>query len=94
MTLNKFDEVSVRTNLRAAEVSWFCDLCGGDTAYLGTIDGERRSSFEHCSNILFEAERLGYQNILLPTSYIVGQDALAFAAAVAPARRRSICWWQ
>ena len=88
MTLNRFDEVPVRTKPRAAEVSWFCDLCGGDTAYLGTIDGERRSNFENCSNILFEAERLGYQNILLPTSYIVGQDALAFAAAVAPRTSR------
>jgi len=88
MTLNRFDEVSVRTKMRAAEVSWFCDLCGGDTAYLGTIDGERRSNFENCSNVLFEAERLGYQNILLPTSYIVGQDALAFAAAVAPRTSR------
>ncbi|MDQ3253636.1 MAG: LLM class flavin-dependent oxidoreductase, partial [Acidobacteriota bacterium] len=88
MTLNRFDEVPVRTKSRAAEVSWFCDLCGGDTAYLGTIDGERRSNFENCSNILFEAERLGYQNILLPTSYIVGQDALAFAAAVAPRTTR------
>lgn len=78
-----FEAVPVRTDLRAAEVSWFCDLCGGDTAYLGTIDEERRSNFEHCRNILLEAEKLGYQNILLPTSYIVGQDALVFASAMA-----------
>ncbi len=84
MAVTMLDEVSVRTEMRAAEVSWFCDLCGGDTAYLATIDGQRRSNFKHCSDILLEAERLGYQNILLPTSYVVGQDTLAFASAIAP----------
>ncbi|MEJ7712406.1 MAG: LLM class flavin-dependent oxidoreductase [Pyrinomonadaceae bacterium] len=52
------------------------------------MDEERRSNYEHCSNILLEAERLGFQNILLPTSYIVGQDALAFASAIAPSTSR------
>jgi alkanesulfonate monooxygenase len=79
-----FEEVSVRTPTRAAEVSWFGDLCNGDTAYIGTTDGERRSNFRHCRDIVLEAEQLGFQNILLPSSYIVGQDTLAFAAAIAP----------
>ncbi|MEJ7616026.1 MAG: LLM class flavin-dependent oxidoreductase [Pyrinomonadaceae bacterium] len=83
MTVQQYDQVPVRTDVRAAEVSWFCDLCGGDTAYLGTIDAERRSNFAHCRDILLEAEKAGFQNILLPTSYIVGQDALVFAAAMA-----------
>ena len=70
--------------MRAAEVSWCGDLCNGDTAYIGTTDGERRSNYHHCRDIVLEAERLGFQNILLPSSYIVGQDTLAFAAAMAP----------
>ncbi|MCU0824294.1 MAG: LLM class flavin-dependent oxidoreductase [Leptospira sp.] len=63
------------------EVAWFCDLCNGDYRYLGVPDGDLRSSFEHCSEIIRTADELGYQNILLPSSYQVGQDTLTFAAA-------------
>ena len=35
----------------------------------------------HCSNILKTADSLGYDNILLPSSYQVGQNVLGFAAA-------------
>jgi alkanesulfonate monooxygenase len=66
------------------EVSWFDDLCSGDTAYLGVLDNKRRSNYEHCRKILLTAEKMGYRNILLPSSYIVGQDPLLFAAALAP----------
>ena len=76
--------VAVRTTQRVAEIAWFDDLCGGDTEYLGTLDGSRRSNFAHCSDILLTADKLGYQNILLPTSYVVGQDPIAFASAIAP----------
>lgn len=75
--------VSVRTTDRVAEVAWFCDLCGGDTEFLGQLDPDRRSSFEHCRDILLTAERQGFKNILLPTSFVVGQDPIAFASAVA-----------
>jgi alkanesulfonate monooxygenase len=88
MSRQSFQEVPVRTRERAAEVSWFGDLCNGDTAYIGTTDGERRSNYRHCRDIVLEAERLGFQNILLPSSYIVGQDTLAFAAAIAPQTSR------
>lgn len=81
--LDTITPVSVRTTERLAEIAWFCDLCGGDTEFLGQLDPGRRSSFEHCRNILLTAERQGFKNILLPTSYIVGQDPLAFASAVA-----------
>jgi alkanesulfonate monooxygenase len=47
-------------------------------------DNERRSNFSHCGNITLAAEKLGYSNILLPTSYTVGQDVLTFAAGIAP----------
>lgn len=81
------NSVAVRTTQRLAEFAWFDDLCGGDTLYLGTLDPKRRSNFRHCSNILLTADKFGYQNILLPTSYVVGQDVLAFASAIAPKTR-------
>ncbi len=84
MPLTSIQPVSIRTSQRVAEVSWFDDLCGGDTAYLSVLDGERRSSFAHCSDITLTAEQLGYSNILLPTSYTVGQDVLTFASGIAP----------
>jgi alkanesulfonate monooxygenase len=81
---DNYKTVPIRTVKRAAEIAWFDDLCGGDTQFLGTIDPERRSNFTHCSNIIKTADRLGFQNILLPTSYVVGQEVLPFAAAMAP----------
>lgn len=77
-------QVKIRTQERVVEVAWFDDLCGGDTQYLGTIDPARRSNFANCSAIIETADQLGYQNILLPTSYVVGQEVLPFAAAMAP----------
>lgn len=71
----------IRSEDNAVEVAWFCDLCNGDYRYLGVPDGDLRSSFEHCSDIIRLADSLGYQNILLPSSYQVGQDTLTFAAA-------------
>lgn len=76
--------VSIRTPQRVAEVAWFNDLCGGDTQYLSVLDSKRRSSFKHCAAITLAADRLGFSNILLPTSYTVGQDVLTFAAGMAP----------
>jgi len=75
--------VRVRTPERACEVAWFDDLCGGDTEFLGVPDPARRSSFDHCSDILRRAEALRYDNILLPTSYMDGQETIPFAAAAA-----------
>jgi alkanesulfonate monooxygenase len=76
--------VEARTEKRVCEVAWFDDLCGGDTAYLGTIDPSRRSNYQHCGDIIKTADKLGFQNILLPTSYVVGQEVLPFASAMAP----------
>lgn len=73
----------IRTKERVAEIAWFGDLCGGDTQFLGVLDHERRSNYRHCRNIVQNADRLGYSNILLPTSYMVGQEVLPFAAAMA-----------
>ena len=74
----------IRTVERQAEVAWFSALCGDDYEFLGVPDGTLRSNYEHCGDIVRRADAHGFQNILLPSGWIVGQDALAFAAAMAP----------
>ena len=71
-------------DLDAVEVSWFAALCSDDYEFLGVPDGKLRSSFEHCSSIVKEAEAQGFRNILCPSSYQVGQDTLSFVAGCAP----------
>lgn len=75
-------EVRIRTPERRAEVAWFSALCSDDYRYLGIPEGDLRSSFAHCSEIVQTADQLGYDNILLPSGWIAGQDALTFAAAM------------
>jgi len=82
--MNEIKSASIRTEERVAEISWFDELCGGDTQYLGVMEGERRSNYAHCRDILLTAEQLGYNNILLPSQFNVGQDVLSFASAMAP----------
>jgi alkanesulfonate monooxygenase len=84
MLNSTFQSVPIRTEKRVCEVAWFDDLCGGDTQFLGTVDPARRSNFAHCSKIIKTADKMGFQNILLPTSYVVGQEVIPFAAAMAP----------
>lgn len=71
-------------DLQESEVSWFSALCSDDYAYLGVPDGALRSSWEHCRDIALTAEKLGFRNILAPSSYQVGQDTLSFVAGMAP----------
>lgn len=71
-------------DLDALEVSWFSGLCSDDYRYLGVPDGALRSSWEHCRDILLEAEKQGFRNILCPSSFQVGQDTLSFVAGCAP----------
>lgn len=71
-------------DLDAAEVSWFAPLCSDDYRYLGVPDGALRSSFENTSRLAQTADRLGFRNMLCPSSYQVGQDTLSFVAAMAP----------
>lgn len=75
-------------DLDAAEVSWFSALCSDDYQFLGVPDGALRSSFEHCRDIVLEAEAQGFRNILCPSSYQVGQDTLSFVAGMAPLTSR------
>ena len=71
-------------DLKAAEFSWFSALCSDDYQFLGVPDGDLRSSWDHCSDIVKEAEAQGFRNILCPSSYQVGQDTLSFVAGCAP----------
>jgi len=71
-------------DLTASEVSWFSALCSDDYQFLGVPDGDLRSSWAHCSNIVKTAEQQGFRNILCPSSYQVGQDTLSFVAGCAP----------
>jgi alkanesulfonate monooxygenase len=80
----KWETVAIRTEERVSEIGWFDDIIGGDTEYLGVLDTDRRSNYEHCRNIILHAEDRGFKNILFPTAFTVGQEALTFAAAIAP----------
>lgn len=80
--------MALRTTVRACEVAWFAALCADDYEYLGVPDGRLRSNFAHCGEIVRRADDWGYQNILLPSGWIVGQDALTFAAAIGPRTRQ------
>lgn len=71
-------------HLDGVEVSWFAPLCNGDFEYLGVPDNRYKSTFKNTSEVLLTADRLGFRNILCPSSYQVGQDTLTFASAVAP----------
>jgi alkanesulfonate monooxygenase len=71
-------------DLDAAEVSWFAPLCSDDYQYLGVPDGSLRSSWENTREVALTADRLGFRNILCPSSYQVGQDTLTFVSAMGP----------
>jgi len=75
--------VPARTTERVCEVAWFSDLCGEDTEFISVRD-PARSTFAHCRDIALTAEKLGFSNLLLPTSYMVGQEVIPFAGGVAP----------
>ncbi|MBB3349754.1 LLM class flavin-dependent oxidoreductase [Sphingomonas sp. BK069] len=70
------------------EVSWFSALCDDDYEFLGVPDERLRSSWEHCRDIVLQAETGGFDNILLPSGYTLGIDTTAFAAGIAPLLRR------
>lgn len=71
-----------------SEFAWFGALCDDDYAQLGVADPSLRSSWDHCRNIVLDAERLGFDNVLLPSGYSLGIDTVAFASAVAPLTSR------
>ena len=48
-------------DLDAAEVSWFSALCSDDYQFLGVPEGDLRSSWAHCSDIVKTAEAQGFR---------------------------------
>ncbi|MEW5686087.1 MAG: LLM class flavin-dependent oxidoreductase [Pseudomonadota bacterium] len=74
--------------LPPCEVSWFSALCDDDYEFLGVPDPMLKSSWEHCRDIVSQAEAGGFDNILLPSGYELGIDTTAFAAGMAPMLKR------
>ena len=70
------------------EIAWFSALCDDDYEFLGVPDPMLKSSWEHCRDIVVQAETGGFDNILLPSGYALGIDTTVFAAAIAPLVRR------
>ncbi len=70
--------------LPPCEISWFSALCDDDYEFLGQSDPMLRSSWEHCRDIVMQAQTGGFDNILLPSGYALGIDTTAFAAGIAP----------
>lgn len=68
----------------SVEIAWFGALCDDDYEFLGVADPDLASSWPHCRDITLTADRLGFDNILLPSGYTLGIDTVSFASAVAP----------
>ena len=66
------------------EISWFAPICDGDDDILGSRNSNFKSNWENTSRIIKTADKIGYTNILCPSSYQVGQDTLPFVSAMAP----------
>ena len=71
------------TSTGPVEISWFGALCDDDYEFLGVPEDHLKSSWPHCSNIVKTADRLGFDNVLLPSGYDLGMDSTSFAAAIA-----------
>jgi alkanesulfonate monooxygenase len=65
------------------EVAWFGALCDDDYEFLGVPETSLQSSWDHCSTIVKTADRLGFDNVLLPSGYQLGIDSTAFASGIA-----------
>jgi alkanesulfonate monooxygenase len=70
------------------EISWFSALCDDDYEFLGVSDPMLKSSWEHCRDIVLQAETGGFDNILLPSGYQLGIDTTVFAAAISTLVKR------
>ena len=66
------------------EISWFAPICDGDDDILGLRNSKYKSTWENTSRIIKTADKLGYTNVLCPSSYQVGQDTLTYVSAMAP----------
>ena len=66
------------------EISWFAPSCWGDTAKLGVDDPTRRGTFAYNRRVVGLADELGFQNVLIPSSYVPGMDPWTLAASLGP----------
>jgi alkanesulfonate monooxygenase len=66
------------------EISWFGALCDDDYEQLGVPKAELASSWAHCADITTTVDRLGFDNILMPSGYELGIDTISFASSIAP----------
>ena len=84
---------SAQQSAQQCEIAWFSALCDDDYEFLGVPDTRLQSSWEHCRNIVLQAEKGGFDNILLPSGYQLGLDTTVFAAAIAPFLQRMKLLW-
>ena len=66
------------------EISWFSALCDDDYEFLGVPDPALKSSWEHCRDIVLQAEAGGFANILLPRGHEPGLDTTPLAPPTPP----------
>jgi alkanesulfonate monooxygenase len=72
----------------SAEFAWFGALCDDDYEQLGVVRTDLQSTWEHCRDIVIEAEANGFDNVLLPSGYDLGIDTISFASSIAPLTSR------
>ncbi|AUW60100.1 alkanesulfonate monooxygenase [Sphingobium sp. SCG-1] len=82
--IDRIERGTPAVSASSCEVSWFSALCDDDYEFLGQPDPKLASSWEHCRDIVLQAESGGFDNILLPSGYQLGIDTTIFAAAIAP----------
>ncbi len=71
------------------EISWFAPSCWGDTARVGVADPTRAATFAYNRRVVELADRLGFLNVLIPSSFVPGMDPWTLASALAPSTTRT-----
>ena len=66
------------------EIAWFAPSCVGDTTRLGVDDPGRRATFAYNRRVVQGAEAAGFDNVLIPSSFVPGLDPWTLATALAP----------
>ena len=56
------------------EISWFAPSSWGATARLRVTDPTRTATFAYNRKVVELVDRLGFQNVLIPSSFVPGMD--------------------
>ncbi len=64
------------------ELAWFAPSCVGETARLGVDDPNRRATFAYNREVITRAEHAGFDNVLIPSSFVPGLDPWTLASAM------------